>query len=531
MAKTRDPFSLLPFPLSGISGNFGFATQEKNTCVDALNVRGLDPTTNRLRGAQRCGITKYLDGTVNSGTPVQNIEHLTISAVVTPSTGSSARSLVAVAVAGGTVKTFSRNSVYVLATNGSGALDSTCPYVGSAILFNKIYYSDGVNWKFFNGATNTVTAMVASAGALPTDGSGNAPRLIASWRGRLVWAGLIGDPQNWFMSRQFAPLDYDYSPSSVTDQNAQQAVAGNNTETGYCPDIVNCLIPYSDDLLIFGGDRSIYQMTNDPAAGGQFDRISDTVGMAFGSPWCKDAYGNVYFFGSRGGMYMFHPTAGGSAVPVRISTDKIDSDLLNVDMEANVIRMVWDDRFQSVMVFITPIDGSETFNWVYDARAEAFWKDQFADATMNATAVHLMDGDDPDDRVVLLGAFDGSIRFVDLTAEEDDGQPISSYVILGPIQSNGARIRMRELRTVLGMNSDPVTLELFAGSSVEAAFDVAEPRMKHTIYPGRSPAIRSGAVAQAIYLKLSNSKLRESWQYEAIYAILEPLGRAAGRIV
>jgi hypothetical protein len=528
VAKKQD-FLQLPWPMAGISSNMGFTTQEASTCVDALNVRGIDPTTNRARGAQRCGTSKYPTGQLSSSNFIQNIEHIITSAGIAVSSGSSVRTLTAVGVAGGTVKTFSRGAAFSSVTNGTSALDSTNPYIGSAILFNAIYYADGVHWKYYNAPTNTVVAMSASAGDLPTDGDGNAPRLICQWRGRLVWSGLVGDPQNWFMSRQFAPLDYDYSPASETDQNAQQAVAGNNTEAGYVPDIVNCLIPYSDDLLIFGGDHSLWQMTNDPAAGGQIDRISDTVGMAFGSPWCKDAFGNVYFFGSRGGLYVFNPTPGATAAPQRVSADKIDNSLLDVDLANNIVRMVWDDRFQTIMFFITPIDGSETFNWVYDIRNQAFWKDQFSDPDHNVTAVHLMDGDDPSDRVVLLGCYDGYIRQVDITAEDDDGTPISSYVILGPIQANSGKLRLRELRTVLGMNSDPVTVELFTGNSVEAAFDVDEPHFSATIYAGRSPAIRSGAVAQGMYLKLSNSKLRESWQYEAIYASLEGVGRAAGR--
>jgi hypothetical protein len=208
---------------------------------------------------------------------------------------------------------------------------------------------------------------------------------------------------------------------------------------------------------------------------------------------------------------------------------KIDEKLLNVNLSNNIVRMVYDDRFQTVMVFITPLDGTETFNWVYDIRNQAWWQDQFSNAVLNPTAVHLMDGDSPDDRVVLLGGQDGYIRFIDRTAESDDGEVISSYVILGPIPSASQKLRLREIRTVLGMTSDPVTFELFVGSAVEAAFDSAEPFLQATIYPGRSPALRSGAVAQAIYIKLSNETLNESWQYEAMYVALEAVGRAAGR--
>jgi hypothetical protein len=526
MAKTT--MTEIGFPIGGMSVHSGYTHQDAGTCVSAMNVRGYDPTTNQLRGAQRSGLSKYCVGQVASTTsPVQCIDHVSISA----SAGTGVRTLTGIAVSNGTVAQFTRAGGYVTATNGTSALNASTPYIGSAIIFGNVYFSDGVGWNYWNSSTNTVTAMVADAGTLPVDGSGRAPRLICTWRGRLVWSGLIGDPQNWFMSRQFDPLDYDYNPNVVTSANSQQAVAGNNCEAGLVPDIVTSMVPYSDDLMLIGGDSSLWQMTGDPAAGGQIDRISDVVGMAFGTPWCKDCYGTIYFFGSRGGLYSVNPSAGGTAVPVRISSMRVDENLLNVNLANNVIRMVWDDRFQSVMLFITPTNGAATINWCYDIRNQAFWQDSFSNLNHNPSSVHLMDGDNPNDRVVLLGGQDGIIRQLDYTAESDDGTAINSYVLIGPLGSAGGKLRLRELRTVLGMNSDPVTLELYSGNSAEDAFLSAEPRFARTIYPGRSPAIRSGAVAQNMYLKLSNSVLNESWQFEAIWAWLEGTGRAAGRLV
>lgn len=527
MAK-QPAFTQIFWPTGGISSAQGFTNQTKNTCGDALNVRSVDPTTNRIRGAQRMGLSKYLTGALNPSLPIQNLNHLMISAGVS---SASVRNLVGVGVAGGTVKTFTRNGSYTAVTAGAGALSSTTPFIGSAILFNQIFYADGVHMKCYDQATNAMVAMVADFGSLPVDGSGNYPRLVVSWRGRMCWSGLLGDPQNWFFSRQFDPLDYDYNPNVITRANAQQAVAGNNCEAGLVPDIVNSMIPYSDDVLIFLCDHSIWQMTGDPAAGGQIDRISDIVGGCFGTPWCKDAYGTVYFFGSRGGIYAMKPAPGATAAPVRVTLDSIDSDLLDVDLSANIIRMVWDDRFQHVMIYITPVAGGSTTNWAYDIRNNAFWKDQFSNASHNATAVHQMDGDSPDDRVVILGGQDGAIRFLDKDAEDDDGIAISSYVILGPIQSNSGRIRLKELRPVLGLNSDPVTMEMFVGNSAEEAFNVDEPMLEATIYPGRGPAIRSGAVGQCLFLKLSNKSIKESWQYESIHAWFDPLGRTAGRLI
>src|SRR6202020_709199 len=111
---------------------------------------------------------------------------------------------------------------------------------------------------------------------------------------------------------------------------ATAAVAGNNSTVGVVGDVVTALIPYSDDLLIFGGDHTIYIMTGDPAAGGQIDLVSDAIGMAFGIPWCKDPYGTVYFFSNRTGIYTLVP----GQAPVRISQN-IEQILFGIDTGTN----------------------------------------------------------------------------------------------------------------------------------------------------------------------------------------------------
>lgn len=513
----------LAWPTQGMSVHGGFSAQPPGTTVDCLNVRGYDPSTNRLRGAQRCGHSKYVAAQCNGANFIQSLEHISLAQAAS---NAAIRQLKGVAVAGGTIKGFTAAGGFTATSGGAGALSATSPYIGTAILFSKVYYADGSHWIVYDPSTDTASAWTASAGSLPVDGSGRTPRLICTWRGRIVLAGIIGDPTNWFMSAQFDATNFDYSPQNVT---ATQAVAGNNTEAGQVPDNITTLMPYSDDLLIFGGDHSIWQMTEDPAAGGQIDRISDTVGVAFGLPWCKDAFGNIYFWGSRGGFYGMHPTPGATAAPVRLSAQNIDELLLDVDMTQNIVRMVWDDRFQSVMTYITPINGGSTTHWVYDTRNEAFYQDQFNSDAHNPTAVHLMDGDSPTDRVVLLGCRDGYIRKIDTAAKDDDGQLIKSYVYFGPFLGGDGKLRLRELRGILGESSDPVTLEVFSGHSAEAAHNSSPAHFGTTLSAGKSYAMRAGAVAQAIYIKLSNQRPSKSWQFEMLYAGLEGTGLPAGR--
>lgn len=509
----------LHWPGGGVSVHTGFTHQDPGTCVDALNVRGYDPTTNALRGASRCGLTKFVTTQVNGSAAVQNINHVSVAAAASGSTNS-VRTLKGIAVAGGNIRSFTSTG-FGATTGGVGALNSTAPFVSSSILFSKVYYADGSNYVLWDAATDAVSAWAASAGALPVSG-GNRPRLICTWRGRIVLSGMIGDPQNWFMSAQYLPLNWDYSPAITS---ATMAVAGNNTEAGQVPDLVNALMPYSDDLLIVGGDNSIWQITEDPAAGGQIDRLSDIVGVAFGDSWCKDPYGNIYFMSSRGGFYTFRP--GGP--PQRLSALRIDEKLMTIDWSKNLVRMVYDDRFQTVQFYITPTAGGATINWAYDLRNEAFWPDQFASATNNPTAVHLMDGDNPNDRAVILGTRDGYLKFIDVTAKSDDGDPITSYILHGPLQSDSGLLRVKEMRCILGEYSDPVTVELFAGHSPEDAFISNVPRYAGTLTKGRNYAMRPMALEQCFYVKFSQSWAGQAWQFETAYLDLVSSGLVGGR--
>src|SRR5581483_8833081 len=130
------------------------------------------------------------------------------------------------------------------------------------------------------------------------------PRLLCAWRNRMVLSGLPADPQDYFMSAAGDATDYDYNPAPSVET---QAVAGNLTPAGLVPDTVTALVPYSDDVLIFGCDSHVYQMTGDPMAGGRIDLVSDGTGMAWGNAWCKAPDGTVYFMGSRGRVYQMAP--------------------------------------------------------------------------------------------------------------------------------------------------------------------------------------------------------------------------------
>lgn len=516
MAKRN--FHEFDFPLKGVSDYFSYEKQFSKTTPKAFNMRGHDPRTGRYRGSQRMGLVKYVDDRVSNNV-VQNISHLITGNLITDVESLDTRSITGIVVTNGTVEKFT-SSAFSAVTNGTSAFDSTVPVIFSTLHFGKIYYCDGSVYKLCDGST--VSTWTPSAGSLPTDSS-NEARLITTWRNRIVLSGISSDPHNWFMSAVDDPLDWDYSPSTTVQT---QAVAGNNSNAGKCPDLINCMIAYNDDLLIFGGDHSIYQMTGDPMAGGQIDQISDITGMAWGESYCRSPEGLIYFFGSRGGVYQMAP----GQPPERLTSKSIGNRLTSVDLATTVVRMVWSDVEQGFYLFLTPLDGSETENYFYDAREGAWWPDKFKTATMNPTSVHIYDGDGESDRVVLLGCQDGYLRHFSPSALDDDGAAIESEVWLGPLRlDQDIAFICDEMQMKLSLNSDPVQYQIWTGNSAEAAFSAGKCRVEGTWRAGRNNPSRLRSSGHAAFLRLSNFCVDESWSVEEAMVGITKLGAARQR--
>ena len=514
----RRQFHEFEYPLKGVSDYFSYEKQFSKTTPKAFNVRGHDPRTGRYRGAQRSGLTKYADDRT-SNNQVQNINHLILGSLTTNAQTLDTRTITGIAVTNGTVESFT-SSAFSAVTNGLSAFDSTVPVIFSTLHFGTIYYCDGSVYKTCDGST--VSTWTASAGTLPTDSS-NEARLITTWRNRIVLSGISSDPHNWFMSAVDAPTDFDYAPATTVQT---QAVAGNNSNAGYCPDIINCMIAYNDDLLIFGGDHSVYQMTGDPMAGGQIDLISDITGMAWGESYCKSPQGIIYFFGSRGGVYQMAP----GSIPERITSKSIGDRLTSVDLSATIVRMVWDDSVQGFHLFLTALDGSDSTHYFYDEREGAWWPDTFKTATMNPTSVHIYDGDGPNDRVVLLGGLDGYLRHFSSSSLSDDGSAIESEVWLGPLRlDQDIAFIVHEIQMKLGSNSGPVDYELYVGDSAENAFADGKCFVDGKWYKGASYAERCRAAGHAAYLRLKNFCVDETWSVEEVMIGLTKLGSARQR--
>lgn len=403
-------------------------------------------------------------------------------------------------------------------TSGTGytGFDTNAKLVCSTVLFKKLYYTDGVSYFVYDpkvGANGTISPWKAtSSGVIP-----ERMRLICTWRGRIVLARSSDNPSLWAMSKLGDPLNWDFFPPDIT---ADQAVIGTTARAGLCPDIVNALIPYSDDLLIFGGDSSIWRLTGDPMTGGQFDLVSDVTGMSFGPCWDKDPNGVLYFFGSRGGVYRMVP----GGVPVSLTDGRIERRLRDVDLETNYVQCIWDTRENGLHVFVIPYGAASAHltHWFWEQKTDAWWEDEFGvttSVTIQPTSAIVFDGDDPDDRRLLIGCGDGRVRVIDEDAKDDDNgtgnaQTVDSRVLFGPFESTDPNLEMRfsGLVAQLAGDQDGTNYEVYVSDSPDVRGAV---RTRGYLHAGRNDRVPFAARGTYFWIRFRNAAMGERWAFEA----------------
>jgi len=429
----------------------------------------------------------------------------------------SPRSPVLLGVAAGNIVKFTTSGV-TTPSGGSGALDSTSQQVCSAAAFGRVLYGDGKNAKSYDVATDTVSEWkAATAGEVP-----RRFRLLGIWSGRAVCAGAEDDPQNWYMSAAGDFDDWDYFPPTITPE---QAISGNNAEAGRCPDIITAIMPISDDLLLFGGDKSIWRMTGNPNTGGRFDLISEQTGVAFGRAWTKDPSGVVYFIGSQGGLYRMAP--GGQ--PESVSDTRVQGRLDEIDIGTNKIRLQWDSNLGGLWLTITPYTPGETTHYFWFLENASWWPIQFTSADLNPMSCMTIDGDAPNDRINVWGCTDGYVRYFATGGPNDDSDAVASHCWFGPFSAGPeGETKLNNLRIVLTPTSDTLGYEMY--TSDESAFStVGASVFSGTVAGGRNGGIMSRARGMDIWLKLLNETANRAWAVEQIAATVTPGSRPRPR--
>lgn len=351
----------------------------------------------------------------------------------------SSRNTAHLGVAAGNVVKFTSAGT-VNPTNSTGRdppLSAQSRFVQMADEFGEVFMTDGSNYAVYKpsppGSAVTypngrlVNWSATSLGLIP-----QRCRLMARWRGRMVLAHSSDSPYGWYMSAFSDPYNWDIAPPEPLPTQAVTYLSV--PYIGAQPQPIHALIPWSDDLMYFGCDHLIQRLTGDPLAGGAMHLVSDETGIAFGKAWCKDPEGRIYFFGTRGGVYVMSPTGELGW----LTRDTIEEELADVDLSANRVELIWNARDNGLHVWIFPhgTGGTHLRHFFWSQRTGGWFPVEMGTSlatTMQPTACCTIDGDLPGERVMLLGTEDGRTLKWDADAASDDGQPIDARVLIGPM--------------------------------------------------------------------------------------------------
>lgn len=346
-------------------------------------------------------------------------------------------------------------------------------------------------------------------------------KLIALYRDSLVLAAPDYAPHLWFKSRQGNPLDFDYG---ADENDVGRAVAGAASDAGLIGDRITALCPHSDDYLVIGCRQSLWVMRGDPAAGGQIDNLSRVIGVVDGNAWCHGPNGELYFV-SQEGLMVLPP--GAVSYPSTLSRERLPDSLASINPRETNISMAYDVTRSGVLITLTPkYAGTVAEHWWFDVSTQGFWPIEFP-AKYQPTLVHRRSNYIFRYPVVMLGGYDGVIRYMSDDATTDDGQVFDSHVVLGPQYPGGGLIGegiLISMEAVLDESSGQVDWSVLHGRTVEEALAATPRRTGHWI-GGANRTSRPMIRGSVIMVRLENRDVDTAWVLESLWGTVRSAGR------
>lgn len=543
------------FPFKGYDVGAGLQTQPPFTSARMLNVWPYD-RNGRPGGAVRPGLTQFaVFDPAGSDNKIRAITQATISDAIT----GERRNLIVVVDGIGDVSTKLSTDVGFTGASRAGGV--------AAIGFRAATCSDATSIYFADGTTNVRYLQYRNPGALPagspgpvlptpssgtvynlvttsfTGGGGTVPvnpRICVFWRARLLLAGQTDNPHVVWASKVGNVGNWDYA-ASVDDPTRAWAV--NVAAAGQQGDNVSALIPFTDDTLLICGERSIYRLDGDPAAGGTLSLVSSSVGVSGKDAWCLDGGGTAYFVGLQG---LFSCSLGGGVR--NLSGTRMGDYWAEIITSNRWVQCVYDYVRNGVWIFASSSSASSSVHLYYDINLDAFFPMQFPNSAGPTMAAWQHDPSSVT-RGVVLGGHDGVLRRLGSSGGglNDDGTTaITSSVMIGPIQpaGDGRRVKTTGLTVILGdarvlsqtQQGTPVanstcrlSYSLYGASSatpIIAADAGASSVQSVTVQTwGRQRPQNHRMNANTYGLLLTNSTADKTWSFDRAIVEYQPAGR------
>jgi hypothetical protein len=414
----------------------------------------------------------------------------------------------------------------------SGTVQATTPITsavsggGNVIFPSPTTITASPNWYAWTPYDNDTTTY----GSMPSKAY-----LGCLYRGRTVLAGNPNYPQQWYMSRQANPWDWN---TSVSISDAQRPITGSLGNAGESGDIIRALIPYKDDYLILGCSTSISIMTGDPAMMGPIDVLDLTTGIFGAKSWCLGPPGKeggaarLYFWGTNG-IYVTeipgHPVCiSALSLPDIVKDEAPDPSTYRISMAFGV-------RKQGILICITKLADGSNSNYWYDLRTEGFFPEQYPDEC-GAYSLLNYPANSPTYAGLLVGCKDGYIRVFDEAGKNDDkgatDEAIDSYVVFGPIQiaEDNKEGKIGNLTIITGggaasgthTDSNDIAYEIFTADTAEEVMEKLDantaPRITGTATNSGKGIKKDTRKVRGTYgaIRLGNNTASETWSFEKL---------------
>ena len=345
--------------------------------------------------------------------------------------------------------------------------------------------------------------------------------------GRLVLAGKVDEPNNWWMSGTSQWWNWN-TGENVDDKDGP--VAGNSTNLAEIGDPIRAIFPLHTSNLAIGCRDAIYALTDDPMAdNAQLIPISLTVGIIAPLAWCNAANRTLFFFAADG-LYRLQPNDYNVDRSERVSLGRLDKEFSNIDHEKYQVRLIYDHILFGGHIFLIPPfqEASETKHYFYDDRNDSFWPLHYPSVIGPSYSMYYS-SPITGSRSVLMGGFDGHIRKFSKEATSDAGVDIDSYVWLGPIfGDNVNETKLMRIASILDEQSSIISYEVYVGDTVESA-KASSPVITSTWNSGRNPWKYNRARGSFIFVKVYQSSTAAPWAFEKITATLALAGQSRVR--
>lgn len=365
------------------------------------------------------------------------------------------------------------------------------------------------------------------------------PTLICLYRGRLVISGDYTLPHAWQMTKVGNPWKVLYD---FTNDGDISAVTYTNAKVGLIGDIITALIPYKDDLLIFGCANSLWILIGDPLAEGQLAEITHNTGIWGPTSWCIDNKKSLYFMGVDGIYQM--TVSETSSPPVNISKSRLPQLMTTLDLDKSLHRVVlsYDPVENGIIISKTLLSDGTNTNYFFSLITNGFFPESYP-ASCGIFSSYYYPATDETYKKFLVGCTDGYIREFDGATKNDtttaSTDAIGSYCTvlqqLGPDENTKGMLNRFSGIVAGGASSgdfsdtDGVSFELHKGDDAETVLeDIKDGATAFTSgtwsTTGKQNSVRPRLKGYWAGIKLYNSTASQTWAVEKLYGDVLPKG-------